>query len=167
MELLFEEVSIRSIVSEVTSTFDQLLQQHNNTLSIHFDQDGLKAIADKVRLKQVLYNLLSNANKFTKQGQIILNVLQKSNKNGDWVVLEIKDTGIGMSEEQQSRLFNAFTQADAHIAREYGGTGLGLAISREICRMMGGEIYLDSELGSGSTFIIEIPALTDTQHAAA
>ena len=114
--------------------------------------------ADKMRFKQVLFNLLSNANKFTKNGKIDINVKSLTQNDRTYLTIEVKDTGIGMSPEQMSRVFDAFTQAAPSISKEYGGTGLGLAISRRICKSMDGEISVDSVENVGSRFTVVLPA---------
>jgi CheY-like chemotaxis protein len=115
--------------------------------------------ADLTRMRQVLFNLLSNASKFTENGTITLEVRPEAAGDGAWVVFRVSDTGIGMTPEQMTRLFEAFSQAEAATARRYGGTGLGLAISRRFCRLMGGDIGVASALGTGSTFTVRLPAL--------
>jgi CheY-like chemotaxis protein len=114
--------------------------------------------ADSTRVRQVLFNLLSNATKFTEKGRILLRVARQSEQGKDWIAFSVQDSGIGMTPEQCGKLFQSFTQADASTARKYGGTGLGLAISRRFCRMMGGDITVVSELGKGTTFTARIPA---------
>lgn len=113
--------------------------------------------ADVAKLKQALINILGNAAKFTHAGDITLRVERMSDSEMDWVVFRIIDTGIGINEEQQKTLFKAFTQADESTTREFGGTGLGLAISRNVCRLMGGDIFIESQVGRGSEFTIKIP----------
>jgi CheY-like chemotaxis protein/anti-sigma regulatory factor (Ser/Thr protein kinase) len=115
--------------------------------------------ADVTKVRQTLFNLLSNACKFTEQGSIELTVERQEER----ILLRVRDTGVGMTSEQQSRLFEAFTQVDASTSRKYGGTGLGLAISRRFCRMMDGDLYCESEPGKGSTFTVVLPLhLVDT-----
>jgi signal transduction histidine kinase len=109
--------------------------------------------ADSLRLKQILLNLLC---KFTKEGEVALRV-RKVADGRDWVELAVADTGIGMTAEQQAKLFQDFTQADSLTARRYGGTGLGLAISRKLARMMGGDVTVASEAGKGSVFTLRLP----------
>jgi adenylate cyclase len=109
-----------------------------------------------MRLKQILLNLLSNACKFTKEGEVALRV-RKVADGREWVELTVADTGIGMTTEQQAKLFHDFTQADSLTARRYGGTGLGLAITRKLARMMGGDVTVTSELGKGSVFTVRLP----------
>jgi signal transduction histidine kinase len=109
-----------------------------------------------MRLKQILLNLLSNACKFTKEGEVALRVRKVADAGG-WVELAVADSGIGMTAEQVTKLFEEFTQADSLTARRYGGTGLGLAISRKLARMMGGDVTVTSELGKGSVFTVRVP----------
>jgi len=110
-----------------------------------------------MRLKQILLNLLSNACKFTKEGEVALRV-RKVADGRDWVELAVADTGIGLTAEQQAKLFQEFTQADSLTARRYGGTGLGLALSRKLARMMGGDVTVTSELRKGSVFTVRLPS---------
>jgi signal transduction histidine kinase len=109
-----------------------------------------------MRLRQILLNLLSNACKFTKQGEVALRA-RRMVDGREWIELTVADTGIGMTAEQQAKLFEEFTQADSLTARRYGGTGLGLAISRKLARMMGGDVTVASELGKGSVFTVRLP----------
>jgi len=110
-----------------------------------------------MRLKQILLNLLSNACKFTKDGEVALRVRLVTD-GGDWIELAVADTGIGMTPEQQAKLFREFAQADSLTARRYGGTGLGLALSRKLARMMGGDVTVTSEMGKGSVFTLRLPS---------
>ena len=116
---------------------------------------------DPMRLRQILLNLLSNACKFTKQGEVKLKARRVAN-GGDWIELAVSDTGIGMTPEQQAKLFAEFTQADSLTARKFGGTGLGLAISRRLARMMGGDVTVASEPGKGSVFTVRLPGSADS-----
>ena len=116
---------------------------------------------DPMRLRQILLNLLSNACKFTKEGEVGLRGRRVSNGT-HWIELSISDTGIGMTPEQQAKLFEEFTQADATTAQRFGGTGLGLAITRKLARMMGGDVTVTSEPGKGSVFTVRLPAGADT-----
>ena len=117
--------------------------------------------ADLTKVRQILFNLLSNALKFTEGGTVLLAATRESADGSDWVYLQVSDTGIGMSPEQQHGLFQPFMQGDASTTRKYGGTGLGLAISRLFCQMMSGDITIESELGVGSTFIVKLKARVD------
>ena len=115
--------------------------------------------SDPTRVRQVLLNLLGNACKFTARGQIELIVERRAADDGvDWIEMTVRDTGIGMTAAQMQRLFDSFSQVDASVTRRYGGTGLGLAISRRLCRLMDGDIFVDSEFGVGSTFCVRLPA---------
>ena len=116
------------------------------------------ASTDITKLRQALLNLLSNASKFTKKGKITFSVVRESRPDKEWLTFSVRDRGIGMTEAQVGKLFQAFSQADASTTRKYGGTGLGLAISRKFCQMMGGDITVTSEPGKGSTFTILMPA---------
>ena len=130
----------------------------SNILKVDAQEENLGALTvDPMRLRQILLNLLSNACKFTKEGEVALRV-RKVADGREWVELAVSDTGIGMTAEQQAKLFQDFTQADSLTARRYGGTGLGLAISRKLARMMGGDVTVTSELGKGSVFTIRLPA---------
>ena len=119
--------------------------------------DGLGPLTtDPMRLKQILLNLLSNACKFTKDGEVALRVRHVADGR-DWIDLAVADTGIGLTAEQQAKLFQDFTQADSLTARRYGGTGLGLALSRKLARMMGGDVTVTSDPGNGSVFTVRLP----------
>jgi signal transduction histidine kinase len=114
-----------------------------------------------MRLRQILLNLLSNAFKFTKHGEITLRT-RRVTDGRDWIEFAVTDTGIGMTAEQQAKLFEEFSQADATTAQRFGGTGLGLAITRKLARMMGGDVTVVSEPGKGSVFTVRLPSGTDT-----
>ena len=156
LELNPESVRLAPLIDEVIGTAGQLAAQNKNSLVVEA-QENLGAItADPMRLRQILLNLLSNACKFTKQGEVKLTARKVA--NGDnWIELAVCDTGIGMTPEQQAKLFADFTQADSLTARQFGGTGLGLAISRKLARMMGGDVTVASEPGKGSVFTVCLP----------
>jgi adenylate cyclase len=125
-------------------------------------QDNLGAVTvDPMRLRQILLNLLSNACKFTKDGEVKLRGRSASNGR-HWIELSVSDTGIGLTPEQQAKLFEEFSQADATTAQRFGGTGLGLAISRKLARMMGGDVTVASEPGKGSVFTVRLPTGAET-----
>jgi signal transduction histidine kinase len=156
LELNPEPVNLARLVDEVIGTAGQLAEKNQNRLIVEA-QENLGALnADSMRLKQILLNLLSNACKFTKEGEVALRV-RKVADGRDWVELAVADTGIGLTAEQQAKLFEEFTQADSLTARRYGGTGLGLAISRKLARMMGGDVTVTSEPGKGSVFTVRLP----------
>ena len=133
-----------------------MTKNHNKLIFVPDNSLGL-IHADNVKLKQILFNLLSNAAKFTHDGEISLEARFSSRGVSERVRIQVRDTGIGMTPEQSTRLFSAFVQADKSISSKYGGTGLGLAISRHFCRMMGGDVSCESEPGKGSTFTLELP----------
>jgi len=159
LELNPERVNLARLIDEVIGTAGQLAEKNQNRLIVEA-QDNLGALtADSMRLKQILLNLLSNACKFTKEGEVALRA-RKVADGRDWVELAVADTGIGMTAEQQAQLFQDFTQADSLTARRYGGTGLGLALSRKLARMMGGDVTVTSEPGKGSVFAVRLPCGT-------
>jgi signal transduction histidine kinase len=156
LELNPEPVNLARLIDDVIGTAGGLAEKNQNRLVVEA-QENLGALnADSMRLKQILLNLLSNACKFTKEGEVALRV-RKVADGRDWVELAVADTGIGLTAEQQAKLFQDFTQADSLTARRYGGTGLGLALSRKLARMMGGDVTVTSELGKGSVFTLRLP----------
>ena len=156
LELRTESVTLAPLVDEVIGTARQLADQNKNRLVAEC-QEGLAPLTvDPMRLRQILLNLLSNSCKFTKQGEVALRA-RKVVKGRDWIEFAVSDTGIGMTAEQQAKLFQEFTQADSLTARRYGGTGLGLALSRKLARMMGGDVTVTSEPGKGSVFTVRLP----------
>ena len=157
MELLLESFIVKSMVADVAATVRPLMEKNGNTLTVEVEH-GLGAMyADITRVRQVLFNLLSNSAKFTEKGSIELRVWHEDKFKQKIVVFQVKDSGIGMSHDQVSRAFGEFVQVDDSTTRRFGGTGLGLAICKNICRMMGGEIIVHSELGAGATFIVRLP----------
>jgi signal transduction histidine kinase len=159
LELNLESVNLVPLIDEVIGTAGQLAQQNGNRLVVDAQETLGALTVDPMRLRQILLNLLSNACKFTKQGEVKLKVRKVAN-GGNWVELAVCDTGIGMTPEQQAKLFAEFTQADSLTARRFGGTGLGLAISRKLARMMGGDVTVASEPGRGSVFTVRLPGST-------
>jgi signal transduction histidine kinase len=159
LELNPERVNLARLIDEVIGTAGQLADKNKNRLVVEAPENVGSLTADSMRLKQILLNLLSNACKFTKEGEIALRV-RKVADGRDWVELAVADTGIGMTAEQQAKLFQDFTQADSLTARRYGGTGLGLALSRKLARMMGGDVTVTSEPDKGSVFTVRLPCGT-------
>jgi signal transduction histidine kinase len=157
MDLHLEDVQIPALIREVEATIKPLIAIKSNQLIINCPDLLPDLRTDQTKLRQSLLNLLSNACKFTEQGSITLTVTQEHQEGRDGFRFQVTDTGIGMTAEQASRIFAAFTQADASTTRQFGGTGLGLTITREFCRMLGGDIHVDSQPGIGSTFSIWIP----------
>jgi signal transduction histidine kinase len=161
LELNPQTIELAPLIDEVIGTARQLAEQSKSRLVAEV-QDNLGSLTvDPMRLRQILLNLLSNACKFTKEGEVKLRARRISNGR-HWVELSISDTGIGMTPEQQAKLFEEFTQADATTAQRFGGTGLGLAITRKLARMMGGDVTVASEPGKGSVFTVRLPAGADT-----
>ena len=156
LELAPESVSLAPLIDQVIDTARQLAEQNKNRLVVDAPQDLGSLVVDPMRLRQILLNLLSNACKFTKQGDVTLRARKLVNAR-DWVELAVVDTGIGMTPEQLSRLFQEFSQAEASTAKKYGGTGLGLAITRKLARLMGGDVAVSSEHGKGSVFTVRLP----------
>jgi signal transduction histidine kinase/DNA-binding response OmpR family regulator len=161
MELYLEDFDLARIVNEVIATAQPLIAKKGNTLALDCPPDIGIMHADATKLRQMLLNLLSNASKFTEKGTITLKVARRTDQ--DAIDLAVTDTGIGMTPEQLSRLFQAFSQADASTSSKYGGTGLGLAISKQFAQMMGGDITVTSTHGVGSTFTIHLPARVETK----
>jgi GAF domain-containing protein len=157
LELNPESVNLAPLIDEVVGTAGQLAEQNKNRLVVEAEKDLGAVTVDPMRLRQILLNLLSNACKFTKQGEVKLKAGRIANGD-DWIELAVSDTGIGMTPEQQAKLFAEFTQADSLTARRFGGTGLGLAISRRLARMMGGDVTVASEPGKGSVFTVRLPS---------
>jgi adenylate cyclase len=156
LELNPQTVQLAPLIDEVLGTARQLAQQNQNHLILEVQEDLGAIIIDPMRLRQILLNLLSNACKFTKDGEVALRGRRLSNGR-HWIELSVSDTGIGMTPEQQQRLFEEFSQADATTAQRFGGTGLGLAITRKLARMMGGDVTVTSEPGKGSVFTVRLP----------
>jgi signal transduction histidine kinase len=170
LAIAFETFRLAPMIAQVQDTIRPLAEKNGNRLQVEYG-DALERIrADETRLRQALFNLLSNACKFTEHGTITLRIarvhppswLRSASAKAaaaaaPWIMLAVQDTGIGMTAEQMQNLFCAFTQADASTTRKYGGTGLGLTITRKLCQMMGGDVTVESEWGKGSTFTIWLP----------
>jgi signal transduction histidine kinase len=158
MDLFLESFQVADLVDDIAATVVPLAEQNRNRLELRVPPDAGEMRADVTRVRQALLNLLSNAAKFTSDGSIVLEVARRPQGAVDWIEFRVSDTGIGMSPEALSRLFQDFMQADSSTTRKYGGTGLGLALTQRICRLMGGEVSVVSEPGRGSTFTIRMPA---------
>jgi PAS domain S-box-containing protein len=155
MQFNLEMIDIESVVEEVATKTRPLAEKRGNTMRIEYASNAGMIYTDPARFRQVLHNLLNNAAKFTEKGGITLIVKRE---DADWIRLSVQDTGIGIAPEQMGLLFREFSQVDASTTRKYGGTGLGLAISRRLCRMMGGDVTVESQIERGSTFTIRLPA---------
>ena len=158
VELSIESLEVLPAIDDAISTIRPLVEKNGNRLEVACAGPLGAMLADQTRVRQVLFNLLSNACKFTANGLIRLEARRARRKGSDWVEFRVVDTGIGISAEQLDRLYRPFMQADSSTTRKFGGTGLGLAISREFCNMMGGTLSAESEVGKGSTFTVRLPA---------
>lgn len=154
VELFVETFAIAPLMQEITDTLRPLLMKNHNTLVVNCPSDIGTMRSDMTKLRQSLFNLLSNASKFTENGTVTLTV---ERREPDWITFAVSDTGIGMTPEQQAKLFQAFTQADVSTTRKYGGTGLGLVITQQFCKLLGGEIEVESAAGQGTTFTMRLP----------
>lgn len=161
MELYLEKFDLSNLIEEVVATLHPLVEKNHNQLQVSCSENLGVMYADLTKVRQILFNLLSNALKFTEGGTVLLSATREPAGGSDWVYLQVSDTGIGMSAEQQQGLFEPFIQGDASTTRKYGGTGLGLAISRLFCQMMGGDITVESQLDVGSTFTVNLKAEVD------
>jgi adenylate cyclase len=157
MDLHLETFQLLPVIKDVAKTIEPMATKNGNRIVIDCPADLDTLHADETRFRQSLLNLASNANKFTEKGIITIAAQQRHENGHEWFTLAVTDTGIGMTAEQMSRLFQEFSQASSATASKYGGTGLGLAISRRFCQMMGGDIMVESEPGRGSTFTIRLP----------
>ncbi len=158
MELYLETFAVSALTHDIAAMIEPLAAKNGNRFEVRCDPAAGTMRADLTKVRQALFNLLSNACKFTDHGSVSLTAARETADGGDWITFRVSDTGIGMTPEQMSRLFQEFSQADAATTRKYGGTGLGLALSRRLCRMMGGDITVESAPGRGSTFTIRLPA---------
>jgi signal transduction histidine kinase len=162
MELHPEPFAIAPLIEDVFRTMQPLARNNGNELVVNCPADVGSMSADQTRVRQVLLNLVSNANKFTERGKVTLSVSRTAGAGAELIAMAVADTGIGMTPEQMDRLFQAFVQVDDSTTRKYRGTGLGLAISRRFCQMMGGDITVASNIGRGSTFTIRLPVKADS-----
>jgi len=162
MELSVEPFDLGPLIDDVLTTALPLAARNGNRLESECSAAGTMR-SDPTRVRQVLLNLLSNACKFTRDGTIRLEA--RASDGDEWVEFAVRDSGIGMTEEQMGRLFEAFSQAEASTAAKYGGTGLGLAISRRFCRMLGGDIEVASVPREGTTFTVRLPRSVSQEHA--
>jgi CheY-like chemotaxis protein len=175
MDLYLEDFAVAALVRGVAAVAAPLARQRDNRLVVDCPADLGAMHSDQTKVRQALLNLLSNAAKFTERGEITLTAAREPGEGhvasdggaGDWLVFRVADTGIGMTPEQLGRLFEVFAQAEASTSRRYGGTGLGLALTRHFCRLMGGDVTVESEAGVGSTFTIRLPAVAPQEGPAA
>jgi PAS domain S-box-containing protein len=172
MELFIEEFDLLHLLKEIDATIQPLVDKKLNTLSVHAPEKSVMLRLDHTKVRQIIFNLLSNSCKFTEKGEITLSVAvetSQSNGAGDVIRFSVKDSGIGMTDEQMKKLFMEFSQADSSTTRKYGGTGLGLAISKRFCEMMNGSITVHSVPNNGTTFTVTLPVTLEMKekgHAA-
>src|SRR5262249_15428029 len=157
MEIQVEQFEIKRVVDEAQAALKPLVAARGNVLRLDCPRHIGSIRADLIRLRKCLLNLLSNANKFTEKGEVTLSVARQSTAAGERVLFRVRDTGIGMTPEEVSKLFRAFIQADRSTSRKYGGTRRGLGPTRHFSQTLGGDIRVESEPGKGSTFTLELP----------
>lgn len=158
MQIRLEPLDLPGLLAELTSTLAPMAEQKKLALSTQIDADvPATIISDRQRLQQILLNLVTNALKFTQQGSVTIHASYRVEADGEMLRIEIRDTGIGIAEDQHERIFLAFQQIDGSISRQYGGTGLGLAIARQLTEVLGGKIRLESSEGCGACFIVDLP----------
>ena len=161
MELEILEFSVTGLIGRVVTMLTPMVAKNRNMLSHNVAEGADRMIGDETKVKQILFNLLSNATKFTRDGVVKLNAVALREDERDWVVFTVSDTGIGFRADQIDKLFQDFYQADMSTTRKYGGTGLGLAIVHRFCKLMGGEVTVSSEPGIGSSFRVKLPVVLD------
>ena len=159
LQLHNEEIDLVSLVEDVIATTEPLIKVQDNRLELQISPHIGCIVADGLKVRQSLLNLLSNAAKFTSKGTITLTVMRRQGPGGERVMFEVRDTGIGISKEGLKRLFRNFSQAERDTSSKFGGTGLGLALTRRFCESMGGSVEVESQVGVGSSFKLEIPTL--------
>jgi two-component system, sensor histidine kinase and response regulator len=157
MTVSLERFDVRSVIDELLDTVRPLVEKNDNALTVTCGADAGAMKADRMKTRQILQNLLSNAAKFTRSGTITLMVESGTFNGRPGLTFVVTDTGVGMTPEQSSKIFDPFTQADVTTTRKYGGTGLGLALVSRFCQMMGGDVAVDSRLGAGSRFTVRLP----------
>jgi PAS domain S-box-containing protein len=158
MEVDLVPVDLPDMLAQIGATVEPLARRNGNSLTVNCDPSIGEISSDPIKLRQILFNLLSNAAKFTRDGKIILSAEIEAAAEGEWIKLEVGDTGIGIETEKFDKLFDAFTQADSSTTRRFGGTGLGLAISQRYCELLNGTIAVRSQPGEGSVFTVRLPA---------
>ena len=166
MDLYLETFDVAQMLEEAAATIAPIMNKRGNRLAIDLSEDLGMIRADMTKVRQCLFNLLSNAAKFTENGTITLSARREKREDQDWLEFGVSDTGIGIPEDKLGHVFEEFSQAEESTTRNYGGTGLGLPISRRFCRMMGGDITVESEPEGGSTFTIHLPSQVDPLEAA-
>jgi PAS domain S-box-containing protein len=164
MDLYLEKFELRELVSDVSSTAISLIEKNSNELIVNQSDDIGEMVADTTKIRQILFNLISNAAKFTENGTVTLSVDRVVEDEESMVQFAVSDTGIGIPSEKLDHVFEEFSQADESTTKNYGGTGLGLALTKRFCDMMGGRVWLESEVGVGTTFFVALPEVVRVKH---
>jgi signal transduction histidine kinase len=159
MDLHLETFDVRAMIEELIGTIGAVVRNNRNTLNVTYEHDLGVLHADLTKTRQILFNLLSNAAKFTTEGSVSVSARRRTVGDRECIELVVADTGIGLTDEQQRRLFRPFAQGDTSISRKYGGTGLGLALVWRFCQLMGGDVTVKSAPGSGATFTVRLPVM--------
>ena len=154
MELYLEIFDLNALIEEVVVTVQPLVEKNHNQLTVQYDDELGNVRSDVTKLRQIIFNLISNASKFTENGKISVQLKRQDMDGQEFVQIDVEDTGIGMTNDQLEQIFQPFAQADSSTTRKYGGTGLGLAITQRFCKMLGGEINVSSKPGKGTTFSV-------------
>jgi len=157
LEVSIEEVEVSKLVRDVTATAAPLMAKKHNQFVLQMETDPGQVQSDPLKLRQMMLNLLSNAAKFTSKGIITLAVMRREADDSERLIIEVRDTGIGMSEQSLQRIFKDFSQAELDTAEKFGGTGLGLALTQRYCTLLGGSVSVKSHLGEGTTFRLDFP----------
>jgi signal transduction histidine kinase len=165
-ELVIQPFELLGFIEDVIATSRSVVEANGNEFLVERGAGLGIVISDATRLRQAILNLLSNAGKFTKKGRVILQITREKGDAEDWIRIAVSDTGIGISPDNLQKLFQDFNQGDASTSSKYGGTGLGLALSQNLCRMMGGDISVESEVGRGSRFTIRVPGYIEDHQLA-
>jgi signal transduction histidine kinase len=163
IDLKIEKFDLAVMVREVVVTVEPMVVHNNNKLVVKCPHDLGIVSTDQTKLRQAALNLLSNAAKFTRDGTVTFAVQRRKRPAGDWIEIQVQDTGIGIAETDIGRLFQNFGQAHRSTASKYGGTGLGLSLSQKLCALMGGGISVKSEVGQGSIFTVRVLAWMNEQ----
>jgi len=167
MTLHLETFDLQPVIEGIITTLQPAAEKNSNKIAVEVSENLRTMHADVTKVRQILFNLMSNACKFTDHGTITLHVERHLSEGSEWILFKVTDTGIGMTVEQQWNLFQDFAQADNSISRKYGGTGLGLAISARFAQMMNGHIRVESQVGEGSSFAVDLPAVVSPSDAPA
>ncbi len=166
MQVYYEWFDLKNVLNEICEITQPLMRKNHNRFEIHYQAMSEAVYLDLTKFKQILFNLLSNAAKFTENGLIKLTLSDQQEHDGHWLLCAIQDTGIGIAEDKQGELFEVFAQASQSTSRLYGGTGLGLPIARQFAQLMGGNLAVKSQLGQGSVFSLKLPLFQTDRHRA-